>query len=151
MPVRDFDVIFGKFLAAFSLYAVALLLTAVYPMTIAILGDPQGGPIVAGYIGLLLIGASYLAIGVLGSAMTENQIVAFILSFMISAVFAILVFSANIIPPPAADIIQYLSTSYHFQNIARGVIDSRDVIYYLSLIFLTLLLASRAISQRKFL
>jgi len=151
MPVRDFDVVFGKFLAALSLYALALVLTFIYPLTISILGDPQGGPIFAGYFGLLLVGATYLAIGVLGSALSENQIVAFILSFMISAVLAILVFSAMIVPSPLADIIQYLSTTYHFQNIARGVIDSRDVVYYLSMIFLTLLLASRAISQRKFL
>lgn len=151
MPVRDFDIVFGKFLAAFTLYSVALLFTLVYPFTIGVLGDPQMGAVVAGYIGLLLLGAGYLALGVLGSALTENQIVAFILSFALSAMLAVLVFSAMVIPPPLADVIQYLSTTYHFQNVARGVLDSRDVIYFVSLIFLALLLASRALSQRKFL
>ncbi len=151
MPVRDFDVIFGKFLAAFSLYAVALLFTFFYPFTIITLGDAQVGGIVAGYVGLLLLGGAYLAVSLLGSALTENQIVAFILSFALCAVLAILVFAAIVIPPPVADVIQYLSSTYHFQNIARGVIDSRDVIYFLSLIFISLLLASRAMIQRKFL
>jgi len=151
MPVRDFDVIFGKFLAALTLYCVALLFTLVYPFTISVLGDAEVGPIVAGYFGLILLGGAYLAIGLLGSALTENQIVAFILSFLIAGVFAILVFSSMVMPGGIADLVQYLSTTYHFQNIARGVIDSRDVLYYLSLIFLSLLLASRALAQRKFL
>lgn len=151
MPVRDFDVIFGKFLAALTLYCVALLFTLAYPFTISVLGDAEAGPIVAGYFGLILLGGAYLAIGLLGSALTESQIVAFILSFLIAGVFAILVFSSMVMPGSIADLVQYLSTTYHFQNIARGVIDSRDVLYYLSLIFLSLLFASRALAQRKFL
>ncbi|MDP8206230.1 MAG: ABC transporter permease [Candidatus Electryonea clarkiae] len=151
MPVRDFDLIFGKFLAAFVLYAVGLAFTLIYALTVIILGNAELGPMFAGYVGLLLCGGVYIAFGVLGSALTENQIVAFILSFLLSGIFAILIFSAMIIPAPFADIVQYLSTTYHFQNIARGVIDSRDVIYFLSLMFLSLLLSSRAIAQRKFL
>ncbi len=151
MPVRDFDVILGKFLAAFVLFAVALAFTLVHVITLLVLGKPEIGPIFTGYFGLLLCGGAYLAIGILGSALTENQIVAFLISFLFAAVLAVFAFSAMIIPPPLADIIQYLSTTYHFQNIARGVIDSRDVIYYLSLIYLSLLLASRALQQRKFL
>jgi ABC-2 type transport system permease protein len=145
MPVKDFDIIF----AAFSLYVVALALTFLYPFTLSVLGDPEAGPIVAGYIGLLLLGGAYLAIGLLGSAITENQVVAFILSFLISGLLAVLVFSAMVIPPPLADVVQYLSTTYHFQNIARGVIDSRDVIYYLSVIIFALLLASSAVAKRE--
>ncbi len=151
MPVNEFDLIFGKFLAGFTLFAEGLAFTLVYAITILLLGNAEIGPIIAGYFGLLLCGGAYMAIGIMGSSLSENQIVAFILSFLISGVLAILVFSAMIIPPPVADFIQYLSTTYHFQNIARGVIDSRDVIYYLSVIVLTLMLASRAIAQRKFL
>ncbi|HHE47106.1 MAG TPA: ABC transporter, partial [Bacteroidetes bacterium] len=151
MPVRDFEIILGKFLAAFVLFSVGLAFTLIYALTVIILGDAQIGPIVAGYVGLLLCGGVYIAIGLLGSAVTENQIVAFILSFLLSAVFAILVYSAMVVPPPIADIVQYLSTTYHFQNIARGVIDSRDVVYFISLIFFALLLSSRALARRKFL
>ena len=151
MPVRDFDVILGKFLAAYTLFAVALLFTLVYPFTIMTLGDAEVGGIVAGYIALFLLGGSYLAVGILGSALTENQIVAFILSFALCAVLAILVFAAIIVPAPVADVVQYLSSTYHFSNISRGVVDTRDVIYFLSLIFVSLLLASRAMNQRKFL
>jgi len=151
MPVKDFDVVAGKFLAAMTLYTVALLFTLFYPITVSILGNAEVGPIVAGYIGLVLLGGAYLAIGILGSSMSDSQIVAFILSFLIAGIFAILIFSSMVMPGALADVVQYLSTTYHFQNIARGVIDSRDVIYYLSLIFMSLLLASRAIAQRKFL
>ncbi|MBD3166491.1 ABC transporter permease subunit [bacterium] len=151
MPVRDFEIVLGKWLAAFILYAVGLAATIVYVISIFSLGKPEFGPIFAGYIGLLLLGGTYMAIGVLGSSLSENQIIAFIVSFMISAIFAILVFSAMIMPPPLAELIQYLSTTYHFQSIARGVIDTRNVVYYLSLIFFSLLLASHAMGQRKFL
>ncbi|MCP4647365.1 MAG: ABC transporter permease subunit, partial [bacterium] len=141
LPVRDFDLIFGKFLAAFTLYAVGLGFTLIYALTVMVLGQAEIGPMFAGYIGLLLCGGVYLAFGVLGSAVTENQIVAFILSFLLSGIFAILIFSAMIVPTPIADVIQYLSTTYHFQNVARGVLDSRDVIYFLSMIFFALLLS----------
>lgn len=151
LPVTEWEIIVGKFLAGFVLFAVGLAFTLVYVFTVMVLGKAEIGPIVAGYIGLLLCGGAYMAIGVLGSALSENQIVAFILSFMLSGILAIMVFSAMIVPPPVADIIQYLSTTYHFQNISRGVLDSRDIIYYLSMIFFSLLLASRALAQRKFL
>lgn len=151
MPVRDFEIILGKYLASFVLFAVGLAFTLIYALTVIILGHAQIGPMIAGYLGLLLCGGAYIAFGLLGSAVTENQIVAFILSFLLSAIFAILVYSAMVVPPPIADIVQYLSTTYHFQNIARGVIDSRDVVYFLSLIFAALLLSSRALARRKFL
>lgn len=151
MPVRDFDVVLGKFLAALTLWVAVLVLTLIYPFTLSILGDLDGGAIVAGYLGLLLLGGAYLSVGLLGSALTESQIVAFILSFLMSAILAVLVMITPLIPGAIADVVQYLSTTYHFENVARGVIDSRDVVYYLSVIFLTLLLASRATMQRKFL
>jgi ABC-2 type transport system permease protein len=151
MPLRDFDVVFGKFLAALTLWAVALALTLIYPITLSILGDADGGAIVSGYIGLLLLGGTYLAVGLLGSSLTDSQIVAFILSFLFSGILAILVLVTPLIPGALADVVQYMSTTYHFESIARGVIDSRNVVYYLSMIFLSLLLASRATMQRKFL
>lgn len=151
MPVRDFDVVFGKFLAALTLWFAVIVLTFIYPLTISILGNADVGAILAGYVGLLLLGGAYLSVGLLGSALTESQIVAFILSFLMSAILAVLTLITPLIPGGLADVVQYLSTTYHFENVARGVIDSRDVIYYFSLIFLTLLLASRATMQRKFL
>jgi ABC-2 type transport system permease protein len=85
MPVRDGEVIAGKFLAALGLVAAALLLTIVYPLTVASLGPLDWGPVISGYLGLLLFSASLLAIGILCSALTDNQIVAFIVAFILSA------------------------------------------------------------------
>jgi ABC-2 type transport system permease protein len=149
MPIRDSEVILGKYLAAFVLVLSAILLTFTYPLTISILGNADGGSIIGGYIGLTLMGASYLAIGIYISSLTENQIVAFIVSLAIIFVLFMLDKILMLVPGGLVSILEYLSINYHFANIARGVIDSRDLIYYFSLIFLGLFLATRALSGRK--
>ena len=149
MPIRDSEVILGKYLAALVLLVIAIGLTFTYPITIVILGNPDGGSIFGGYLGLILMGASYLAIGIYISSMTKNQIVAFIISLAI--VFAIYLLDKilMLVPGGLASILEYLAIDYHFSNIARGVIDTRDVIYYFSLIFFGLFLATRALAGRK--
>jgi len=149
MPIRDSEVILGKYLAAFVLLATAIALTFTYPLTISFLGNPDGGSIVGGYLGLILMGASYLAIGVYISSLTENQIVAFIISLAIIFVLFMLNKVLMLVPGGLVSILEYLAIDYHFANIARGVIDTRDLIYYFSLIFLGLFLATRALASRK--
>jgi ABC-2 type transport system permease protein len=149
MPIRDSEIILGKYLAALVLLVVAIGLTFTYPLTISILGNPDGGSIVGGYIGLVLMGASYLAIGVYISSMTKNQIVAFIISLAIIFTLYILDKTLMLVPGGLASVLEYLAIDYHFSNIARGVIDTRDLIYYFSLIFLGLFMATRALSSRK--
>lgn len=149
MPIRDSEVILGKYLAAFVLLLTAILLTFTYPLTISILGNADGGSIVGGYLGLILMGASYLAIGVYISSMTENQIVAFIISLTIIFALFMLDKILMLVPSGLVSILEYVSINNHFANIARGVIDSRDLIYYLSLIFLGLFLATRTLASRK--
>jgi ABC-2 type transport system permease protein len=105
--------------------------------------------VVAGYIGLVLIGAAYLAIGIFSSSITENQIVAFIVALAISFFFFILDKILFFVPAKLASILEYLAIEYHFQNITRGVIDTRNLIYYFSMIFVGLMLASHALSRRK--
>jgi ABC-2 type transport system permease protein len=148
-PIRDMEIVVGKYLAALALIAVVLLFTVVYAISVSALGDLDGGQAVSGYIGLFLLGAAYLAIGVFASAITENQIIAFIVALAISFVFFILDKILFFVPVSLANILEYLAVEYHFQNIARGVIDSRDLIYYASLIFVGLLLASHALTRRK--
>jgi ABC-2 type transport system permease protein len=148
-PIRDMEIVVGKYLSALALIAVVLLFTVVYAISVSALGDMDGGQVVSGYIGLFLMGASYLAIGVFASAITENQIIAFIVALAISFVFFILDKILFFVPLSLASILEYLAIEYHFQNIARGVIDSRDLIYYGSLIFVGLMLASHALSRRK--
>jgi ABC-2 type transport system permease protein len=149
MPVKDLDIILGKFLAALALLAVAILLTLTYATAVSVLGDLDPGPVIGGYLGLLLMGAAYLSIGVFASSLTENQIVAFIIGFLV--VFALFMIDQILMFVPASlvSFFEYLSIDYHFANISRGVIDTRDLVYYLSVTFFALLLATRSLESRK--
>jgi len=149
LPVKDHEIILGKFLAGLILIAVAVILTSLYAITLSGIGDFDFGSVVSGYIGLIFLGAAYLSIGIFTSSLTQNQIVAFITSFVI--IFALFMLDKVLMfmPTLLASFLEYLSVSYHFSNISRGVIDSRDVIYYLSLIFFFLFLAVRSLENRK--
>lgn len=148
-PIKDSEIIIGKYLAALGLILVLLLFTLVYPITIGILADMDVGQTFSGYLGLFLMGAGYLAIGVFASSITENQIIAFIVALAISFFFFIINKILFFMPPVLANIFEYLAIEYHFQNIARGVIDTRALIYFGSMIYVSLLLASHALSRRK--
>jgi len=148
-PIRDTEIVVGKFLAALSLIGVLLLFSVVYAFSVSLLGDLDAGQTFSGYLGLLLMGAAYLAIGIFASSITENQIVAFIVALAISFFFFILDKVLFFVPLSLANILEYLAIEYHFQSISRGVIDTRNVIYFLSMIFAGLLLASHALSRRK--
>ncbi len=149
MPLESAEIVMGKFLASLSLLVIALFLTLPYVITITILGNPDLGTIFSGYIGLFLLGASYLAIGIFASSVTKNQIVSFIISFIILLVLFMLDKVTILFSGPVANIIQYISTDFHFQNIARGVLDSRDLIYFFSLIIFFLFLSNRALESIK--
>jgi ABC-2 type transport system permease protein len=149
MPVRDWEVVVGKFLAALALLATAIGLTIVFAITVRFLGPIDRGPVIGGYIGLILMGAAYVSIGVMCSAFTRNSIVAFISSFGIC--FALYLFGrlVQIVPETLQPVVAFLSIDGHFENIGRGVIDSRDVIYYLSVIGTCLLLATTSLESRR--
>ena len=149
MPVRDWQVVVGKFLAAVTLLVTTLALTLVFAITVRALGPVDRGPTIGGYIGLLLMGGAYLSIGVMASAFTRNSIVAFIASFGIS--FALYLFGrlTSFVPEALQPIVSFLSIDGHFENVGRGVIDTRDVIYYLSVIGTCLLVATTALESRR--
>jgi ABC-2 type transport system permease protein len=149
MPIRDWEVVVGKFLAAVGLLAALLLLTLVYAFTLAAIGPVDKGPAYGGFFGLLLMGSAYAAIGVMASSLTRNQIVAFILAFAIS--FGLYLFGrvVQIVPPSVQPVVAFLSIDNHFEAISRGVIDSRDVFYYLSVIAVSLVVATVALESRK--
>lgn len=149
LPVRDSEIILGKYFAALLLLASALLLTFAYPLTLAMLGDPDGGAILGGYIGLLLMGGSYLAIGVFTSGLTQNQIVAFITGFVLMFLFFMLDKVVIFFPGAIASVLEYLSMTYHLENIARGIIDTRDIVYFASVITVFLFLAVRTLESRR--
>ena len=149
LPVRDAEIILGKYLATLGLLASALILSFAYPVTLALLGDPDGGALIGGYLGRFLMGAGYLAIGLFTSGLTQNQIVAFITGFVLIFAFFMLDKVLVFFPGPVATVLEYLSASYHFENIARGVVDTRDLIYYLSMIVVFLFLAMRTMESRR--
>ena len=150
-PINDLEVVVGKFLASFCFLSISLLLSMTIPITIAILGNPDGGAIIGGYIGALFLGAAYLAIGLWISSLTENQIIAFIVGvvvtfclFMVGNPFITMLAPSSLVP-----ILTFLGLGNHFESIGRGVLDSRDIIYYLSVISFFLFLNIRSIESRK--
>ncbi|QED29242.1 ABC transporter permease subunit [Microvenator marinus] len=149
MPVSDFQIVTGKFLAALTLLGVVFLMTLPYPITLSQLGDLDWGATIAGYVGLLLLGGAYAAIGIMASSWTQDQVVAILIAFSIS--FFLYLIDQLVGQPTGgmAYAVQYLSTNFHFQNIARGVIDLRDVIYYLSVITVSLVVAQASIASRR--
>jgi ABC-2 type transport system permease protein len=148
-PVRDVEIVLGKFLAAWSLLAAALLPTLLYVVTLLALGSPDLGPILTAYIGLMLMGGAYIAIGLFASGLTENQIVAFILSFLFVVALFLMDKVLMYVPEAFATPMEFLSIDYHFSNIARGVIDTRDLIYFGSLLGFGLYLATVTLERRK--
>lgn len=149
-PVRDWEVVLGKFLAALGLFASIVGLTLLYPLLIWRLGgNPDPGPIISGYLGVLLMGGAMLAIGTMASALTENQIVAAVIAFAILLLFWLIGAAADVISG-ASSVIRALSISDRFNDFARGAINLEDVIFYLSLIAGSLFIATRVLETRRY-
>jgi len=151
LPIKDIDVVIGKFLASFVFLTLTVLLTFPLALSVYQLGSPDIGPIIGGYIGAILMGGAYLAIGMFASSLTENQIIAFILGvvlcfalFMVGEDFVLMAMPSALVP-----FFKYLGLGSHFNSIGRGVIDSRDIIYYLSMITFFLYLNIRSLESRK--
>ena len=151
LPIRDWEVVFGKFLAGLAFLGLAIALTFPLAITVSALGDPDPGPMIGGYVGLLLLGAAYLAIALFASSLTENQIVAFIVGITLSFVLFIIGEDIVLISVPQwmAPALRYLGLGQHFASITRGVIDSRDLVYYLSVIGFFLYLNVKSVESRK--
>ena len=148
LPVRDWQVITGKLLAVVLFLLASVALTLIYAVTIASIGDLDAGATIGGYLGLLLLGMACGAVGMFASSLTRNQIVSFILGFAIIFVLFLLDKVTPFVPASMAGVLQYLGTDFHYRNLLRGVIDSRDVLYYLSLTLFACLLTSYTLSRR---
>jgi ABC-2 type transport system permease protein len=149
MPVTDWQVVVGKYLASIGLIAVLLALTVVFPITVSFLGPLDKGATVAGYVGMLLMCGTYVAIGLMASSFSKNQIVAALIALFIGFGLFILGQLVPVLPEWAAPFCNAISIHTRFQNIARGVIDSRDVLYYASMIFGCLLVAQTTLESRR--
>ena len=149
MPLKDTEVILGKFLGAFALLCVLILLTLPYPISVSTLGHLDWGPVIAGYLAAILQGAAMLAIGLLASSWTSNQLIAFFTGGILCFAFWIVARFLPFVPQAAASTIEWISFDYHYDNMLRGVIDSRDVLYFLSMIGFSLALAFRSLESRR--
>lgn len=147
--VTDREVVLGKFLSAFLLVLIALAFTTPYVITIANLGDLDAGQVVCGYLGLVLMSSMYISIGLYTSSITSNQVVAFLGSLFIGLFFHILfgVIAQQFSGWPA-EVLQALSLTNHMESMSRGVLDSRDLVYFLSITFLGIFLAEVSLIKR---
>jgi len=148
-PVRDLEVVLGKYLGALGFVLVMIACTLYFPALLFALGTPDQGPIVTGYLGVILQAAAFLAIGLMASSLTQNQIVAAVLTFAILLIMWLSESVANFVGRPFGDIMRYLSVTQHFQDFSRGVIDSSHVIYFLSVIAAALFITFLSLQTRR--
>ena len=146
-PLTLTEIILGKFLSAFLLLLVMLLLTVIYPIVLFATGNPDFGPILTSYIGTLLLSSCYLSIGVLFSSMTENQIVAGALTFAAGLFFWLISWATQSAGPVWSDILMYLSLINHYNNFSQGLLNTADVVFYVSFIGTGLFLTHRVLDS----
>jgi ABC-2 type transport system permease protein len=152
-PMDDWQVTAGKFLSSLAMVMAALACTVPYAVTVSLLTAPgprfDWGPVFAGYLGLTLLASSFIALGLWGSALSKNQIVGFIVGVVVCFAFYIVDKFAPVLPDALAPVAEFLSVDYHFDNIARGVLDTRDLLFYFSLTLVGLLLTTRQIQSAR--
>ena len=149
-PLTETEIITGKYIASVALMTMGLLFTLVHFFTIAVLGqNVDFGAIWAGYKGLFMMGAAYSAIGVFSSTLSNNQIISFIIALLIVFFLFILRFILFFLPGSMGEFFQYISSDYHFSNMARGIIDSRNLVYFCSIIAIFLKTAIVVMESRK--
>ena len=150
LPLRNEDIVIGKYISIVSIVFFALLLTLPYPLVVSQFGVLDWGAVVCGYVGLFLLGCSYTAIGICCSVSTSSHTTSYLLAFTICVLpfasgYALPQVDSTILP-----LIQYLSFDYHFSNLSRGIVDSRDVVFYASVVALFLHLCLFQLEQRRF-
>lgn len=149
-PVSDGQVIVGKWLGAWGFFATLLLPTLVYVIVLEIWADPDLGPLVSGYVGLLLVGGLYLAIGTFASVLSRNQIIAFMLTVFIILFFTVVMWIVpQYLPPKLAQAGAYLNVNEQYEDFAKGLIDISNITYFVSGIALFLILATKTLESRK--
>lgn len=148
-PVRDVEVALGKYLAAVTLFLIVLAATLEFPLVLAKFGDPDWGAILSGYVGVLLAGMAFIAIGLFASALTANQIASAILATLMLLFFWLIGWLGYSVGQGVGDVVRYLSIYENFQDFAKGIIDTRPLIFFASLTFFALMLTVRTLENRR--
>ncbi len=150
LPIKNYEFVVGKYLASITLIVTGLLITSVHFFTLIKVGtNIDYGAAICGYLGLALVGAVYASAGTFASSITDNQVVAFIIAVFIVIVFWLLDKMLMFVPSTLAGFVQFMSVDYHFANLSRGVIDTRNLIYFGSVIGFFLYLTNKLMEVRK--
>jgi len=149
LPVSTIDILIGKFLAALIFCLLMLLPTVSYPIFVSLLGELDWGPVAGGYLGTVFLIGLLSAVGLFASALTRNQIVAFIIGAALCVFLTQVHRALFLIPAFLTGFLQFLAASTHFNNIAKGVLDSRDLLYFVSLSFLALYFCNLVIANKR--
>jgi ABC-2 type transport system permease protein len=146
-PVKDIEIVLGKFLGAMGMYLGMLAVTAVYMLILFVYGNPAIKPLLSGYLGLLLFGGGFVAMGLFISSLTANQMVAGAASFVTFLLFWIISWLGESMGPTASTILSYLSITEHFDDFGKGIIDTKHIVFYLSFIVFGLFLATKSVDS----
>lgn len=148
-PVTEWQVVLGKYCGSMAFYGIILALLLQYPIVLARVSNPDPGPVASGFLGLVLFGGLFIAIGLLFSSLTKNQIIAFVATFGVLLSLYIIDWMAGSVGAPWGDILTYISVRRHLENFAKGVIDTRDVVFYVSTIAMMLYFSARSLASAK--
>ncbi len=148
-PVQDIDVVMGKFMACFTVFLAMLAPTVTYPILLLALGEPEIIPILTGYLGLILLGAAFISLGIFTSSLTENQIISASVAFGMLFFFWLISYSVMLVSASLGKIISYIAINEHLESLAKGVVDTEDLIYYLCFILLFLFLTLRSLESKR--
>lgn len=146
-PLRTGEIVLGKFLASFVFICIMLGMTGVYPAVLIAFGNPEIGVLLAGYLGLLLLATSFVAVGLLTSSFTENQIIAAVSGLVATLLLYIIGWPADTAGEVLGPLLRYLSVTEHFAEMVNGLIDTQDLVYFASLILLSLFLTQRSVES----
>jgi ABC-2 type transport system permease protein len=148
-PLKDVEIVLGKFVGAMAMYLGLLAVTALYISVLFIWGNPAWKPVLSGYLGLILLGGGFVATGLFISSLTNNQMVAGTASFVVFLLLWIISWFGESAGPTLGAILSYLSITEHFDDFAKGVIDSKHIIFYLSFIVFGLFLATKSVDSAR--
>ena len=148
-PVTDVQIILGKFLGAMALYACMLALSMIHIAILFIYGNPEWKPIVTGYLGLLMMGGCFLSLGLFISSLTKNQIVAAMATFAVFLMLWVINWIGTFVGPTTQAVLAHLSLTEHFDDFARGIIDTKHIIYYLSFMAFGLFLTAKSVDSER--
>jgi ABC-2 type transport system permease protein len=148
-PLTDLQIILGKFLGAMLLYAAMLAVTFIHVGLLFLYGNPEWKPILTGYLGLLLMGGCFLSIGLLISSLTRNQIVAAMATFGVFLMLWVINWIGSFVGPTSQAVLQHLSITEHFDDFAKGIIDTKHLVYYFSFIAFGLFLTMKSVDSER--